>query len=105
GTAPRVVARPAARPAGGGARRSRLARRQPVLDRRPVGGAARADVPHGAAPARAGAPPARVRLARPSRRPACVSAERGCPAGLRRMYDVAIVGYGPVGQTLAILLG
>src|SRR5206468_12920944 len=105
---PRVAARAAARPAGGGARRARLARRRPLLDRRPVGGAARADVPHGAAPARAGAAPPGVRLARPSRRSAFVPAERGRPAGLRSMdrrYDVAIVGYGPVGQVLAILLG
>src|SRR5438034_8845863 len=107
GAAPGVAARPAARPAGGGARRSRLARRRPLLDRRPVGGAARTDVPHSAAPARAGAAPPGVRLARPSRRSAFVPAERGRPAGLRSMdrrYDVAIVGYGPVGQTLAILL-
>src|SRR5438093_625826 len=55
-------------------------------------------------------PPRTTRSVPPSRSPLASSSHYAAEphvghSGWRMRYDVAIVGYGPVGQTLAILLG
>src|SRR5204862_3876347 len=64
-------------------------------------GSARA-LPRRGADREAGRPPAASRRLEPVRDAALLARSR---RGMRGCHDVAIVGYGPVGQTLAILLG